>query len=282
MPRNRMLKKDFFGDPKVGNLPLGCRLLFQSLWIFADDTGHGIADARLLKAQCFPYDPEITPDQVQSWLDLLSQTDMVRQYQIAGQKYFEVVNFAKHQIINRPSGFAYPKPNHRAITEDSLSAPVPLTDEVVSTPVPLTDERERKRVKGKNKGNKECAGARGHFANRKMDDPRFIAVRDLYITEFEKKAPGLKAPFDARDAKLLSYLLKRQPKVNFEDLASWLRNAFASEATYPLQANFRLREFCSHAEKYSDGPLKRAGAAARRPATMSEDRASAIDGLVMS
>lgn len=275
-----MLKKDFFGDPKVGSVPLGCRLLFQSLWIFADDTGHGIADARLLKAQCFPYDPEITPEQVQLWLDLLSQADMVRQYQIAGQKYFEVVNFAKHQIINRPSSFAFPKPNHGAITDDSLSTPVVLTDEVVSAPVPLTDERESKRVKRKKKGNKECASAQGHFENRKMSDPRFDGLKKTYLEGFESRAPTLKAPFNAGDGKMLRDLLVRQPQATLDDLSGWLKNAFLSDDVPPLRPMFRLREFCAHAEKYAKGPLKRAGALSRA-ATVDERQAAQIDGLVM-
>jgi hypothetical protein len=278
--RNRMLKKDFFGDPKVGNLPLGCRLLFQSLWIFADDTGHGIADSRLLKAQCFPYDPEITPEQVQSWLDLLSQAEMVRQYQIAGQKYFEVVNFAKHQIINRPSSFAFPKPNQGAITEDSLSTPVVLTEEGVRAPVPLTDERKRERGKKKRKG-KECAGAQGHFKNRKMPDPRFDGLKKTYLEAFERKSPTLKAPFNAGDGKMLQDLLVRQPQATLDDLTAWLKNAFLSDDVPPLRPMFRLREFCAHAEKYANGPLKRNGGPAIRSSPADATESSRLQDLVL-
>ncbi len=281
MARNRMLKKDFFGDPKVGSLPLGCRLLFQSLWVFADDSGHGISDVRLLKAQCFPYDPDITPEHVSAWFELLCQAGMVREYEIAGQQYFEVVNFSKHQIINRPSQFCYPKPTHRAVNEYSLSTPTVLTEDRVSTPAPLTDERESKRGKGKNKGKgkKDGAGAPGHFENRKTPDARFDPLKAAYVDAFERKSPNLKAPFEASDGKMLNDLLSRQPQATCDQLAGWLNNAFASDDVPPLRPRFRLREFCAHAEKYANGPLKRGGAAIRS-AAVDGVQASRLEGLV--
>ncbi len=280
MARNRMLKKDFFGDPKVGNLPLACRLLFQSLWVFADDTGHGIADARLLKAQCFPYDPDITPEHVRVWLEQLCKAGMVREYEIASQQYFEVVNFAKHQIINRPSQFAYPKPTHGSINEDSLSTPTVLTDERVSTPAPLTDESKRGKGKNKGKCKKDGAGAPGHFENRKMvPDSRFDPLKAIYLEEFERKSPNLKAPFNASDGKMLKELLNRQPQATYGELAGWLRNAFASDDAPPLRPMFRMREFCTHAEKFANGPLKRGGAPIRS-APADGAQASRLEGLV--
>jgi hypothetical protein len=50
--------------------------------------------------------------------------------------------------------------------------------------------------------------------------------------------------------------------------------------TYPLQKNFRMREFCSHAEKYQNGPLKRRGLPSR-DAAIDERQAAQIEGLVM-
>lgn len=107
------------------------------------------------------------------------------------------------------------------------------------------------------------AAAPRHFANPKMPDPRFDGLKKIYIAEFEKKSPNLKAPFDASDGKMLKKLLERQSDVTCEDLVVWLKNAFASDDTPPLRPQFRLREFCAHAEKYARGPLKRGGAPVR-------------------
>jgi hypothetical protein len=250
-----MLKKDFFGDPKVGTLSPGCRLLFQSLWVHADDTGHGIADPRLLKSQCFPYDADITADQVQQWMDVMSGAAMVRQYEVEGQKYYLVVNFAKHQIINRPSHFAFPKPSLCTAREDSVSTPTRITDESRNAPLALTDERERRKKKGKR--TKDCAGAHD-FQNPKID-PRFDPLVKAFAGEFEKTNPGLRVPFDGGDGKALNLLLKRQSDVPIETLFQWMQNAFASQGVPPLHQGFRMREFAGHAEKFAHGPLRRFG-----------------------
>jgi len=142
-----MLKKDFFGDPKVGSLPFGCRLLFQSLWVYADDTGHGVAAPKLLKAQAFPYD-EITADQISEWMNLLSTVDMVQCYEVKGQQYFEVVNFAKHQVVSRPSSFEHPKPIQGTFNERSGSPQGALRDGSMSAPLLLKEDSSLK-IKGK-------------------------------------------------------------------------------------------------------------------------------------
>jgi hypothetical protein len=120
---------------------------------------------------------------------------------------------------------------------------------------------------------------RGHFENRKMTDPRFEPLKRMFVAEFERKSPGLKAPFNAGDGKMLQDLLQRQAQATAEDLVRWLKNAFASDDTPPLRPMFRMREFCAQAEKYAVGPLKRGGATLRS-ATVDEKQAAQIDGLV--
>jgi hypothetical protein len=278
MARNRMLKKDFFGDPKVGELPLGCRLLFQSLWIHADDTGHGIAAPQLLKAQCFPYDSDITAEQVHQWMEGLSTAGMVLLYDVAGQKYYFVVNFAKHQIINRPSQFAFPRPTHSQRTEDSVSPPTRITDESGNAPVALIDESKRER--GKVKRIKGSADAPGDFENRKIADPRFEPIRNAFLKEFATRSPSVKAPFEPSDGKMLNELLRRQPNATANDLTGWLANAFASDDVPPLRRNFRLREFASHAEKFAHGPLLR-GTPRAAPKPADAATAAKIGDLVL-
>jgi hypothetical protein len=290
MARNRLIKKEFFRDPKIGALPFGCRLLFQALWIAADDTGHAVADRRLIKGEAFPYDDEVTQETVADWLGLLADAGMIVLYEVAGQKYLHIVNFLRHQTINKPSKFEYPKPvpvgmpEHSvsttvAVTEDSRSGVVVLNEDSVSATVLLTDERERRKRKENGKDKKRSAGVRGHFENRKMSDARFDPLKRLFVEEFERKSPNLKAPFNGGDAKMLQDLLKRQPQATVDELSGWLQNAFASDDVPPLRPAFRLREFCAHAEKFAKGPLRRGGATLRS-AAVDEKQAAQIDGLV--
>lgn len=109
----------------------------------------------------------------------------------------------------------------------------------------------------------EGVDAPRHFGIPKMPDPRFDGLKQIYTAEFEKKSPALKAPFDASDGKMLKNLLERQSGATCENLVLWLKNAFASDDVPPLRPMFRLREFCAHAEKFANGPLKRGGAPVR-------------------
>lgn len=109
MPRNRLLKREFFRDEKVAGLTFGARLLFQSLWIQADDSGNGRADARLLKSEAFPYD-DVTVAQVEGMVDEIVKSGMVRTYEANGARHYSVVNFSRHQTIDRPSKFRHPSP----------------------------------------------------------------------------------------------------------------------------------------------------------------------------
>jgi hypothetical protein len=106
----------------------------------------------------------------------------------------------------------------------------------------------------------EGADAPRQFEILKLPDLRFDVLRKVYLTDFEKKSPNLKAPFDASDGRTLKNLLNRQPAATADELVAWLKNAFASDDVPPLRPMFRLREFCAHAEKFAQGPLlKRAG-----------------------
>jgi hypothetical protein len=227
-----------------------------------------------LKGEVFPYD-DITADTVQEWLNLLAGSKMISLYEVNSQKYFHVINFLEHQTINKPSGFRYPRPVPVAVTEHSVTSTGVVRDGSGMK------ENVKEKVKGKGKAENDKGGASAHFENRKMPDARFDALRKVYFEEFEKKSPAnVKAPFDASDGKRLKALLREQPQLTAEELTAWLKNAFASDDVPPLRPMFRLREFCTHAEKYSRGPLKRGGTKTRS-ATADETQGSRLEGLAL-
>ena len=155
MARNRLVKKEFLGDERVGQLPFEGRLLFLSLWINADDTGHGIANPVLLSARTFPYD-NISGDRVQELLNRMAELGMVQLYSVNAQRYYEVKNFLKHQIINKPSKFEYPKPGEG---EDFGSTTTPLPEDSDTTTTPLPHHyrpKVKEKVNGKGKENEKA------------------------------------------------------------------------------------------------------------------------------
>jgi len=131
MPRKRMLDPSFWRDEKIGQCSFMERLLFEGLWTFAEDTGVGRASPFLLKADIFPYDTLREAD-IEKSLAKIASLGLILLYETGNQKYYHVVNFNKHQTINRPT---------------PATLPLPLHDHSVSSVGALTTEEKRKEEK---------------------------------------------------------------------------------------------------------------------------------------
>ena len=123
MPRNRQIKADFWSDEKIGRLSIPARLMFIGLWNFSDDSGVCRANPMYIKNQIFPYDA-ITVKKTHSLLSECSQHGLIRLMEYSNEQYLEIINFTKHQLINRPSKFRYIQDlgnTHNILTDTSLT-----------------------------------------------------------------------------------------------------------------------------------------------------------------
>ena len=109
MARKRMIDPNFWRDEKLAQCTYMERLLFQGLWTFAEDNGVGRANPMLIKADVFPYD-SIKISEIETSLEKLESLGLILLYEIDGQKYYCVINFLKHQVINKPSKCYLPEP----------------------------------------------------------------------------------------------------------------------------------------------------------------------------
>lgn len=109
MARKRMIDPNFWRDEKLAQCTYMERLLFQGLWTFAEDNGVGRASPMLIKADIFPYDTLRASD-IESSLAKLASLGLILLYEIDEQKYYLVINFLKHQVINKPSKCYLPEP----------------------------------------------------------------------------------------------------------------------------------------------------------------------------
>lgn len=93
MARARNLKPGFFKNENLAECqPLG-RILFAGLWCEADRAGRLEYRPKKLKAEILPYDN----CDVVALLDELEQWGFILVYGVKGQRYIQVLNFAKHQ-----------------------------------------------------------------------------------------------------------------------------------------------------------------------------------------
>jgi len=123
MARNRQIKADFWSDEKIGRLSIPARLMFIGLWNFADDSGICRANPMYIKNQIFPYD-NLTTKKTHDILTECSLHGLIRLIEYSNEKYLEIINFTKHQLINRPSKFRYIddlESAHDILTDTSLT-----------------------------------------------------------------------------------------------------------------------------------------------------------------
>lgn len=133
MPRNRMIKPEFWGDEKLSQVSMQARLFYIATWNFSDDFGVIKGHPLWLKNNIFPYD-EIKMKDFNAWLKELMLIKRLIPFQINGEKFLYISKFNSHQKINRPSEFIRnPEPPenicnydpHDILTEGSMSPQAP-------------------------------------------------------------------------------------------------------------------------------------------------------------
>jgi len=107
VPRNRIIKPDFWADEKIGKLSSSEKLFYIGLWNFCDDIGIIRANKAYLKSNIFPYDEKITVKKVSSLCNALLENGFILIKNHNKESFFLVKNFLKHQKIDRPSAFRF-------------------------------------------------------------------------------------------------------------------------------------------------------------------------------
>ncbi|MGW2223868.1 HNH endonuclease [Streptomyces formicae] len=113
MPRIRTVKPEFWEDELLGVMPRDARLLFIATFNMADDEGILRWTPSYIKAQAFMYDDDLGPKEVDQLMRCLTDTGLIFPFVggVAQQQMALVVNFRKHQRINRPQKSKLPPPS---------------------------------------------------------------------------------------------------------------------------------------------------------------------------
>lgn len=110
MARSRMIKPEFWTDEKSGMLNAFEKCLFIGMWNYADDEGLIKANPLYLKASVFPYDSEISVDDIQKALEKFQELDLVFLYIKNTQHFAWIIKFRVHQRIDKPQKPHNPPP----------------------------------------------------------------------------------------------------------------------------------------------------------------------------
>jgi hypothetical protein len=136
MAKTRMLKHDLRTSEKVATWPIEIRYFWALLWGYVDDHGKGKDNPLLVKADCFPLDPQITADIVDGWLWRLTEAQVIARYIANGTDYLQVVNWSEHQKPPHPTKDILPGFDHPDAARRELHAP--CMNDAGNTPAPLT------------------------------------------------------------------------------------------------------------------------------------------------
>jgi len=102
--RIRSLKPEFWTDEKVVSISPLARLLFMGLWNFADDEGRMVYSPVRIKLQILPSDSA----DISELLGEIRGKDMVKVYEVDGIEYLQILNFGKHQKVDKRTPSKHP------------------------------------------------------------------------------------------------------------------------------------------------------------------------------
>lgn len=106
----RMIDDSMWANERFAELPMGARLLQIGIINHADDQGRMKANPIYLRAQIFPYD-DISPKQIQEWLDLMAENGTVILYEVDSRLYVQLVNWWRYQSLQYAQPSQYPRPS---------------------------------------------------------------------------------------------------------------------------------------------------------------------------
>lgn len=144
--RIRSIKPEFWRSQDISSLPVEDRLLFVGLWSYVDDNGVGEDRVSQIAADLFADDIERDPSEtfarVSRGLLKLSEAGSIKRYEVSGRSFLRVVNWAKHQRIDKPNKPRFPFENGVIAPEfDTSARPSRDSREIVA---PGTEEQRNK------------------------------------------------------------------------------------------------------------------------------------------
>lgn len=129
MARIRSVKPEMRKSHTVCSWSYPVRWTFVGLPGYVDDEGRGQDDVRLIKAELYPLDDDMTVKKLDQHLAEIAVAGPLCRYEVDGKRYLHLVSWDEHQKVNRPTPSRIPHcPKH----EPSRHGHAPLTEPSVS------------------------------------------------------------------------------------------------------------------------------------------------------
>lgn len=128
MARIRSIKPELRKSLTAAAWPREVRYTWVLLWGYLDDFGRGRDDIRLLVADLFPLDRDVTERKLDNWLNLMCEKPQhdpeappaLCRYEARGQRWLHAVKWSSHQRVSHPYDSGIP---HCPVHEDEGGDP---------------------------------------------------------------------------------------------------------------------------------------------------------------
>jgi hypothetical protein len=111
MARIRSIKPEVRKSDTVAAWPREVRLAWVYLWGYLDDYGRGKDDMRLIVAECFPLDRDVTERKMERWIALMAEKPELDdaeeppplcRYEVRSKHYLHAIKWDQHQKVSHP------------------------------------------------------------------------------------------------------------------------------------------------------------------------------------
>ena len=115
MPRIRSVHPDICTDEVVAQIGAEAERMWVRLWTHLDDEGRCVDNPRLIRAALFPLLDDVFAEDVDVWLDLLADAELIRRYKVDGRRYLTAkpIAWARWQKPRRKVESRLPPPPKR-------------------------------------------------------------------------------------------------------------------------------------------------------------------------
>lgn len=177
MARIRSVKPELRTSLTAGDWPREVRYAWVLLWGYLDDYGRGVDDMRLVVADLFPLDRDVTERKMDGWLTRMSNGGVLCRYESAGRRYFHAVSWDDHQkISHRTNSRIPPCPSHDSVGDDSGIAPESLRNEDGEIPGEFRSSHAGDIQGSKGAGSRDIAAVGTAAGKSRPPDPIWDAV----------------------------------------------------------------------------------------------------------
>lgn len=117
MARIRSIKPEVRKSETVAAWPREVRLAWVYLWGYLDDYGRGKDDMRLIVAECFPLDRDVTEKKMERWIEQMAEKPELDdeneppplcRYEVGRRRYLHAVKWNSHQKVSHPQDSRLP------------------------------------------------------------------------------------------------------------------------------------------------------------------------------